>query len=57
MDKRTVGENNKLDALKHIYKFGWLRSQELGLFLWTESDSHKKNAEALVRKDVYKRQV
>lgn len=55
MDKRTVGENNKLEALKLIYKFGWLRSQEIGLFLWESGfgvnyNSYKKNAEALVRK-------
>lgn len=55
MDKRTVGENNKLEALKLIYRFGWLRSQEIGLFLWESGfgvnyNSYKKNAEALVRK-------
>lgn len=50
MDKRTVGENNILKALKFIHKFGWLRSQEIGLFLWIESVSYKKNSEALVRK-------
>lgn len=50
MDKRTVGEQNKLKALEMIWNFGWLRSQELGLFLWQNSETPKKNAEALVRK-------
>ena len=50
MDKRIVGENNILKSLKLIWDFGWLRPQELGLFIWQESKSPKKNAEALTRK-------
>ena len=50
MDKRIIGENNILKSLKLIWDFGWLRPQELGLFIWQESKSPKKNAEALTRK-------
>ena len=54
MDKRTVGENNKLEALWLVYKFGWLRSQEIGLFcgFWALEliIALTKNAEALIRK-------
>ena len=52
MDKRTVGEQNIVKALELIWRFGWLRSQEIGLFLWQPQfmgmhKFYKKNAEAL----------
>jgi hypothetical protein len=51
MDKRMVGEQNILKALELIWRFGWLRSQEIGLFLWQPQfmgmhKFYKKNAEA-----------
>lgn len=50
MDKREIGEINKLNALTLIWEHGWIRSQELGIFMWPKSNSYKKNAEALARK-------
>lgn len=47
---QTVGYRNDIDGLTWIYRFGWLRSKELGQLLWPNNGSSQKYAEAIVRK-------
>lgn len=45
-----IGNENDIDGLTFIHRFGWLRPTELGRLLWPESASQRKNATKLVAK-------
>ncbi len=42
-------QQNDIDGLSFIYKFGWLRSLELGKLMWPHNSSARHQADRLIR--------